>query len=139
MVATLDRAEATGLGFDVVTWAPTVRRRVRRRGFDQARLLARAVARELGVSARRLLVRADGPSQTGRSRLARLAGPRFRPVGRPRGRVLLVDDVITTGATLSAAAEVLLASGSGAVVGLVAARTALKCGSPTAETSGSHR
>ncbi|HAP76564.1 MAG TPA: hypothetical protein DCR14_10815, partial [Acidimicrobiaceae bacterium] len=44
--------------FDVVTWAPTGAAHARRRGFDQAELLARAVAREMGVPCRRLLYRA---------------------------------------------------------------------------------
>lgn len=97
---------------DVVTWAPTSRDRILQRGFDQAELLARAVARELGVPCRRLLFRAHGPAQTGRGRVERLEGPSFRsrPAVRPY-RVLLVDDVVTTGATMHAAAAALRQAG----------------------------
>jgi len=111
-------------GIDVVTWAPTTPARLRRRGFDQARLLARAVARELGVPCRPLLARRPGPAQTGRDAVARHSGPVFagrRPIaGR---RVLLVDDVITTGATVAAAARALEEAGAGEVHAVAAART----------------
>src|SRR5580765_684418 len=53
---------------DVVTWLPTTPARRRERGFDQARLLARAVARRIGRPCRGLLTRAPGPAQTGRPR-----------------------------------------------------------------------
>lgn len=109
---------------DVVTWAPTSRARVVQRGFDQAELLARAVARELGVPCRRLLYRSHGPAQTGRGRAERLEGPSFRsrPAARPY-RVLLVDDVVTTGATLHAAAAALRAAGVSDVRAVAAAAT----------------
>ena len=98
---------------DVVTWAPTSDRRRRNRGYDQAELLARSVARQLRVPSRRLLRRIGGTSQTGRNRFDRLVdGPRFRarPVHVPL-RVLVVDDVVTTGSTLRSAGRVLLAAG----------------------------
>jgi competence protein ComFC len=98
--------------FDVVTWAPTSSRRSAQRGFDQSEVLARAIARELGVPCRRLLYRSHAPAQTGRGRAERLAGPMFR--GRPARagvRVLLIDDVRTTGATLRAAVAALGAAG----------------------------
>jgi ComF family protein len=102
---------------DVVTWAPTGSDRRATRGFDQAELVARAVARRLRVPCRRLLFRVHGASQTGRSRAERLSGPVFvaRPTRRPR-RVLVVDDVVTTGATLRAAARALSIAGADRVV-----------------------
>ncbi len=109
---------------DMVTWAPTSGARARSRGYDQAELLARAVAAELGVPCRRLLYRSHGASQTGHTRAQRLQGPSFRArAGRAQLRVLLVDDVVTTGATLSAAREALLSAGVGTVHCLAAAAT----------------
>ncbi len=110
---------------DVVTWVPTTGARRRQRGFDQGRVLAAAVARRLGLPCRRLLRCERGPAQTGRSRRERLDGPGYR-VERGRAvppRVLLVDDVVTTGATLAAAARGLRQAGARDVTALVAART----------------
>lgn len=106
---------------DAVTWAPTSPARRRERGYDQAELLARAVARSGGLLVRRLLVRRPGPAQTGRDRADRLLGPSFAARGRCPDAVLVVDDVRTTGATLSAAAGVLRTAGAARVVGLTLA------------------
>jgi predicted amidophosphoribosyltransferase len=110
---------------DVVTWAPTSGERRRRRGYDQAELLARAVAWRLAVPCRRLLERVDDPRgpQTGRSRAERLDGPTFRARRSVRGTVLLVDDVVTTGATLRSGTEALLAAGARSVRCIAAAAT----------------
>lgn len=109
---------------EVVTWVPTTADRRRERGFDQAELLARRVARPLGLPCRRLLRRRPGPAQTGRSRAERRAAPPAFTARRPAaGTVLLVDDVVTTGATAAAAARALRATGADRVVLLAAART----------------
>lgn len=109
---------------DVVTWAPTTAARRRQRGFDQAELLARATARHLRRPCRRLLVRLPGPAQTGRLLAERRGGPRFRARRRlPNSSVLIVDDVITSGATVAAAAGALRQAGAATVVALAAART----------------
>ena len=97
---------------DVVTWVPTTRRRRMERGYDQAELLAQSVARHLGVRARPLLVRVDGGSQTRRSRVDRLRSAGFTARGASPPSVLIVDDVVTTGASLSSAARALRRSGA---------------------------
>lgn len=106
-------ADPTSPRFDVVTWAPTSSRRVAGRGFDQSELLARHVARRLKLPCRRLLERSRGPAQTGRRRSERLQGPVFRsrPLTRAQN-VLVIDDVVTTGATFAAAAHALRLAGA---------------------------
>ena len=107
------RRDPSSPSIDVVTWAPTSRRRAGARGYDQSELLARIVARRLGVPCRRLLERERGLAQTGRSRGDRLQGPVFR--ARPMKDaldVLVIDDVVTTGATLRAAAHALRLAGA---------------------------
>lgn len=108
----------------VVTWAPTGTRRRRQRGFDQAELLARAVARRWGLPCRALLRRSPGPAQSGRSAAERRANPSFSSLRRVPATVLVVDDVATTGATLRAAAMALRAAGATRVDALVGARAA---------------
>jgi predicted amidophosphoribosyltransferase len=123
MVVELDSAVTPSI--DVVTWAPTTASRRRERGFDQAQVLALAVARSRRRPGRALLRRIGEEHQTGRSRAERIGAPAFaaRPTAALTGRsVLLVDDVMTTGATLGAAATVLRGAGAAHVVGLAAAR-----------------
>jgi ComF family protein len=120
-MATLAGVEAP---LDLVTWAPTTPARLRARGFDQAELLARSVARGLHVPCRRLLRRHPGAAQTGRDAAGRHEGPAFSPRRGLDGRsVLLVDDVVTTGATVAAAARALREAGAVSVRVVAAART----------------
>ena len=120
-------------GFDVVTWVPTTVERRAQRGFDQAELLARSTARGLGVRSRRLLLRAPGPGQTSLPGRVRRSGPVLRARRVPSGaRILLVDDVVTTGASLTTASDALLAAGARSVRSVVVAATPAPGGDPEA-------
>ena len=121
----VNRLVGAGVRPDVVTWAPTSARRRRQRGFDQAELVARQVARQLGLPCRRLLERStDGAPQTGRGRDERLVGPAFRVhPSVPVAHVLVVDDVVTTAATLRSAAAALERGGARTVTMAAVAAT----------------
>ncbi len=69
----------------VVTWVPSTVRRRSRRGVEHTALLARAVARRLGIPARRLLLRAPGRAQSERDLVSRRRGPRLRARRVPAG------------------------------------------------------
>lgn len=109
-----------------VTWLPTTAAHRRRRGVDQAEVLAAAVAAALGLPLLDLLRRLPGPPQHGLGAAARRVGPplaarrQLGPIG-----VVVVDDVITTGGSVRAAASVLRAAGATRVVAAAAARTPL--------------
>ncbi len=114
---------------DVIVPVPLHPRRLAERGYNQAALLASAVARELGVPVVPLaLARVRNTAQQARlDRQARLVNVEraFRARDAPAvagRRVLLVDDVATTGATLDACAEALLEAGAASVQRLVVAR-----------------
>jgi predicted amidophosphoribosyltransferase len=110
----------------VLTWVPLGRRRRRSRGFDQALALARAAGRSTGWPVRPLLERvvetAPQAKRTGQDRRRALRGA-FRPLGPVPARVVLVDDVLTTGTTAAECARVLRAAGATEVGLLSAARS----------------
>ncbi|MEZ6197411.1 MAG: double zinc ribbon domain-containing protein [Planctomycetota bacterium] len=111
---------------DAVVPLPLAPSRERQRGFNQSRLLAEPVAAALAVPLRPdVLVRRGGGRQLGRSRAERrrLGVEAFAAGGGYGARLLLIDDVVTTGATLRAATRALLAAGARDVRCLVAART----------------
>jgi len=111
------------ISFDVLTWAPISRRRKRSRGYDQVELIARAVAKEIGTAPVPTLkkVRHNRPQ----SRLKDAAARRANVLGVYRvtdpekvagKRILLLDDIITTGATASECARTLLTAGAKEVI-----------------------
>ena len=102
-----------------VTWIPAAAKNKRRRGYDQAELLARAVAQIADLPCRKLLKRARDLPQGDRDLKGRLQGPSLAPAGNllasgspsiPQS-VFLVDDVVTTGSSLRRAAKVLRQAG----------------------------
>jgi predicted amidophosphoribosyltransferase len=100
--------------------------RLRRRGFNQAAVLAEAIRRRTGLAISDCLCRrGPGPPQVGRGRSARLSGPAgsIEPRARAPDVALLVDDVVTTGATLAAGAAALREAGAKEVAALAFART----------------
>ena len=116
--------------FDTVTPVPLHPDRERKRGYNQAGLLARSLASRIGIPYRdRLLIRKRSTlPQTGLTDSQRSANVRnaFGCVdpGQIAGRrILLIDDVMTTGATVSSASEALIRSGALRVSVLTLART----------------
>jgi ComF family protein len=106
--------------FDAICAVPLPYWRSVSRGFNQAREIARPLAAQLGLPLLETLVRdGGGPTQRGLGRAARLRNPsgRFRGLPSVAGkRLLLIDDVLTTGTTLREAARVLRAAGAETVV-----------------------
>lgn len=118
-----------GLSPDLVLPVPLHKERLAGRGYNQARLLATALARHLRLPlAPELLIRCKNTvPQTGAGRAFRQSNLRgaFLARGRVQGRhILLVDDTMTTGATLSEATRCLLQAGAARVDAAVVSRTA---------------
>jgi predicted amidophosphoribosyltransferase len=127
LAAIAGHAIAGALGRDLGPWTvvpvPAAPLRRRRRGFDPAELIAGELAMRLELQRAPVLRRANGRRQVGRPRGERLASPpRVRATGSVPPRALIVDDVLTTGATLSACAAALRAAGTSEVRGAVFAR-----------------
>lgn len=108
-----DRLSEVRLAVDAVTWVTTVRARVRQRGIDHAQAIAAVVAGAIDVPLVRLLEVGPGP----------VHGERYRAtLALPGSDVVLVDDVLTTGATAWRAAAALREAGAGDVVLVTLAR-----------------
>ena len=101
---------------DVITWVPTTSARACQRGYDHAELISRALGKRVGVPVKRLLLRNDSKAQQGRNRAERLKGPSIAASPLCQGkRVVVVDDVVTTGTTLMTCRTALQAAGALAV------------------------
>jgi ComF family protein len=119
---------ATEIGRDtVVVHIPTATSRVRRRGYDQAALIAKGLAKHSGLRYRPLLYRLGQHKQVGANSTRRKVQMKqaFR-VHRPHlvsgSNIIIVDDVVTTGATLEAATRVLKSAGAKRIEAIVFAR-----------------
>lgn len=114
--------------FDLVSWPSLSAKRLRQRGFDQAQRLAQEVAKSLGTRPTRLFDKEHRPAQSGLTdpaqRRANILGAyRLMDPAAVKGKsVLLIDDVVTTGATLSECARVLLTAGARRVCAATAAK-----------------
>ncbi len=126
MVAVL-RTRIDAAALDVVTAVPMYKTERRRRGYNQSEMLAKAVAKELGVAYEPLLVKVF-PTASQKSlpmieRSGNLLGA-FDAVRRvDEQRILLVDDLITTGSTMHEAAKMLKLYGAASVTALSFAGT----------------
>ena len=117
--------------FDLVTWVPVSRRRLRERGFDQCRLLAVQVAKVYGMRPVRTLKKwKDVPSlassEASPAMRRKLVAGVYRVISPETvagKRILLVDDIITTGATVSACALALQQAGAYEITAAAVAAT----------------
>lgn len=101
---------------------PAAPSRRRRRGFDAAEAIANALARRCGLPVAPCLARAESARQVGRRRAERLADPpRVAALSPVPKEAVLVDDVMTTGATLGACAAALRGGGAIRVVAVTVA------------------
>ena len=124
--ALVERVRGYGTRAEALTWIPGRSRDIRQRGFDHAEVIARVVARSLGLPCRGLLRRTgDRADQTVLDRAGRRANLKGAFVALASSeRVVVIDDLMTTGATLSEAARALRAGGAGYVEGWVACSVA---------------
>ena len=121
-------AEELSGEFDAITWVPVSRKRLRKRGFDQSRLLAASVCVDWHVEPTETLRKVvDNPPQSGTedaaARRANVLGvyEAADPAVIAGKRWLLVDDIITTGSTLAECVRVLKEAGAADVVCLTLA------------------
>lgn len=129
MAQTVPEGEAP---FDGVVWVPMSSKKLRQRGYNQSELLARALANELGLPAWELLSQVrETQTQHTLTRVQRADNVRdaYRAGKAALGkRLLLVDDIVTTGATLRACSLALYQAGARWVCGMCAASTPVEPG-----------
>lgn len=126
-----DCLQQHGVSADLVSWIPLSRRRLRRRGYDQAELLAREVAKRCELPCECLLRKIrHNPAQSGvqnaEARRQNVKGVYHAERKLSGERILLIDDIITTGSTMQEAAAQLRNAGAGQIVGLSVAGTTVE-------------
>ena len=118
-------ASDEGRGFSVVTFVPMTRRDRRARGFNQAEILVRIIARQLSLPLKRLLIKTrETRLQSRLSAAERKTNLQdaFRLLPSDCEQVLLVDDIYTTGSTVEECARTLKRGGAQSVVAVTVAR-----------------
>lgn len=120
--------DESGISCDSITWVPLSRKRLRSRGYDQARILAEATAERLGLPCEKLLEKhVDTKPQSGmgdaqrRRENAKGVYACCTPERVNGRRILVIDDIVTTGATLSECAVTLKKAGCAEVWAAAAA------------------
>lgn len=116
--------------FDILSWVPISDKRAKQRGYRQSKLIAQAIARELNIEAVQTLEKVkDNPAQSTlkkpKERKENVQGV-YHAIDEEtilKKRILLVDDVITSGATLSECARTLKKAGAKSVVCITLAAT----------------
>lgn len=107
-----------GLATDLITWPSLSKKRLRQRGYDQAELLALEVGKRLGLPVLRTVDKQERPAQSGlegeAARRANLLGAytAIAPERFAGKTILLIDDVVTSGSTLSECAKTLRLAGA---------------------------
>jgi len=127
----------------IVTWAPRNPNNLLAFGFDHGELIAKALASRLGCSTRPTMFRFSGEMQKDMDMEERISNassglaPRKKGITRG-GKYILVDDVITTGATMAAASDLLYQWGAEKVLPAAAAKTMLKITNDDTKKGGNH-
>jgi ComF family protein len=128
--ALAERWRRAGRGGDILTWVPVHATRRRERGFDQAEELARRAASMLDLPATPLLRRSQrttaqhalGQAERASNTAGAFVAAEALRSGYEGAWIVIVDDILTTGATLAGCAGALLAGGAGAVSAMTVAR-----------------
>jgi len=113
--------------FDAVTWVPVSLARERRRGYDQSELLAHEIAKLIGSKSCRMIykvrnVKPNSSLKTEEERRANVTGAfRLVPFVNSHDKLLLIDDVLTTGSTIAECSALLTANGTKEIVVLAVA------------------
>ena len=121
--------DENGISCDIITWIPLSKKRKRTRGYDQAELIAEEIARIKGLKCVPLIrkvkdTKAQSKTGNAEKRRANISGAYSLCSGAEvkDKRILLVDDIVTTGSTFAEAASVLKKAGASELVAVAVAR-----------------
>jgi competence protein ComFC len=124
--ANLIATHTVNTGFDTITYVASTGASQRQRGYNQAKIIAKELSIITGLPLQNMLLRQSHQDQIGLNRAQRLAGVQgnFVPTSYSAHgkRILIVDDVVTTGATLNECARILKENGASRVWGVAVAK-----------------